>query len=176
MSTAAATAIATGDMEPFKAAVSDGVSANLCEAVAGAASVSSGLGIEVGVSWSRSRPMTSGGVQRVRIGIDYVPVITEAARNFKQAAPLEDYEIEGLVVRLDRGPTAKSGDVRFFAQVEGQPRTVVVRLESAEYSEAVQAHDQRIPVTCIGDLIKEGRHLRLINPRHFQLRTAPLVD
>lgn len=171
MSTAAARAITSGDMEPFMAAVPSGLSANLCEAIVGAAAVSSGGGIDIEVSWSRARPTKEiGAPPRIRVGKDYVSVIEEAARLFRQTASIEDFELEGLVVRLNRGPTAANGDVTILAYVDGHWRNVVVELGDASYSKAVQAHDQRIAVTCVGDLAKEGRNFRLLNPRHFELR------
>jgi hypothetical protein len=179
MSLAAAEAATTGNMEPSRTSVSSGVSAILCEAVVGAAQISSG--VDVAVTWARSRPilwrlgkkLIPEGQEHITIGGDYAEVIAEAARIFRASTPVEDFELDGFVVRLHRGPRAKTGDVTIVCAVEGHLRNVTVELGGQAYSDAVRAHDRRIVVTCIGDLSQEGRSFRLRNPRHFQLRLAP---
>jgi hypothetical protein len=42
---------------------------------------------------------------------DRIPLIQEAARLFKDTAPVEDVELQGFVTRLARGPTETSGEV-----------------------------------------------------------------
>ncbi len=53
---AAREAAESANLEPFRRAVADGVSANLCDALAGLGQASPEHGFEVSVSWSRSRP------------------------------------------------------------------------------------------------------------------------
>jgi hypothetical protein len=98
-----------------------------------------------------------------------MPIIQEAARQFRETGPFEDVEVEGVVTRLDRGPEAIEGEVTIYGNVEGQARRMTLSLERETYSKAVQAHDQRQTVRCIGDLVKEGRGYRLKNPRHFEV-------
>ena len=166
---AAREAAAHGGMEPFQQAVSRGVSANLCEAVIGLSAVDSGEGLDVNVSWSPSRPAGNGALARVQLGGDSIPIIREAARQFRETAPAEDLAIEGVVTRLDRGADATEGDVTIAANVEEHLRRVVVRLAGDTYSQAVKAHDNRQTVKCTGDLVKEGRGYRLQNPRYFEV-------
>ena len=169
---AARTAAERGDMTSFQTAVSRGVSANLCDAVAGLSSVGIDAGLDIMVSWSRSRPVERGTPARVIFGSDSVQIIKEAGRRFRDTAPFEDFEAEGVVTRLDRGPAATEGDVTVTGNVDGQMRRIVVRLGTEAYSDAVRAHDDRRTVKCIGDLLKEGRGYRLQNPRHFQVLPA----
>jgi len=77
--------------------------------------------------------------------------------------------VEGLVTRLDRGPQATQGDVTITGHVEGQMRRVTLRLSEDTYSKAIQAHDQRRPVRCTGELVREGHGYRLQNPRHLEV-------
>jgi hypothetical protein len=158
-----------GDMGPFHAAVSRGVSANLCDAVVGLSAASPNEGLDVQVSWSRSRPVEVKVPARVLLGSDSIPIIEEASRWFRETAPFEDFEVEGFVIRLDRGPTATEGDVTVTGIVDGQMRKIVVRFGAETYIEAVRAHKDRRTVKCVGDLVKEGRGYRLQNPRHFQV-------
>ncbi len=165
-----------GNMTAFQSAVSRGVSANLCDAVVGLSAVSPGDGLDIQVSWSRTRPVDPETPSRVVLGNDSIPIIGEAARQFREIAPLEDAEIEGFVTRLDRGREAKEGDVTIEASVEGKLRRIVLRLGTETYSQAVQAHDERRPVRCTGELVKEGRGYRLKDPRHFEFSSPTALD
>ena len=102
------------------------------------------------------------------LGSDSIPLIQEAARLFKDIAPVEDVEIQGFVTGLARGPQESSGEVTLEGLVDGQLRRAVVELGEGIYSQAVQAHDQRQRVACAGDLVKERGGFRLQNPRHFR--------
>jgi hypothetical protein len=156
--------LVTENGAPFLAAVNDGVSANLCDAVSDVLEVA-GENLEVGVTWSKSRSTQRD--RRVTIAANSAPVIALAARMFRAVATVEDFEVQGLVIHLHRGPSARSGDVTITANVENRWRNVVVELPDPDYSLAVQAHDQRRAVSCIGDLVREGRGFRLLKPRHF---------
>ena len=102
------------------------------------------------------------------LGSDSIPIIEEAARHFRDTVPIEDFEVEGFVTRLDRGPSATEGDVTVEGIVEGHMRRIGMRLGPDNYSEAVHAHDGRLKVKCTGELTKEGRGHRLQSPRHFE--------
>lgn len=166
---AARAAAMDGDMAPFKAAVSSGVSANLCDAIVGLSDASPEQPLDFRISWSRSRPVADDVPARVLIGADSMPVVKEAARQFRDTAAIDDYEVEGIVTQLNRKPNANEGDVTVEGVVDGSMRRVVVRLVPETYSMAVKAHDDRLRVRCTGDLVREGRGLRLQSPRHFEI-------
>ena len=166
---AARRAASNGDMAPFTNAVSRGVSANLCDAVVGLAEVSPSEALNIQVSWARTRPVDNNAPARVLLGSDSIPIIEEAARHFRDTAPVDDFEVEGFVTRLDRGPDAKEGDVTVAGIVEGHMRRIVMRLGPNNYSDAVRAHDGRLKVKCTGELTKAGRGYCLESPRHFEV-------
>ncbi|TVR97728.1 MAG: hypothetical protein EA406_08365 [Rhodospirillales bacterium] len=166
---AARAAALDGSMQPFADAVERGVSANLCEAVVGLSEVGSGAPIDVRVSWSRSRPVDPKASVRVALSSDSIPIIREAARHFRERTPLEDFEVEGFVTRLNRGPAAKAGEVTVQASVDGPMRPITMELVPDDYTKAVKAHDDRLKVRCTGELAQEGRGLRLQNPRQFEV-------
>jgi hypothetical protein len=172
MELAARDAAASGGMGGFEQAVQRGVSANLCDAVAGLSAVSPGEGLDIRIAWSRTRPVTNTVSSRVFLGSDSIPLIQEAARLFKDTAPVEDVELQGFVTRLARGPTETSGEVTLEGLVDGQLRRASVELGEGIYSQAVQAHEQRQRVACAGDLVKESGGFRLLNPRHFRVLAA----
>lgn len=169
MEQAARDAAASGSMGGFAHAIQRGVSANLCDAVAGLSAVSPGEGLDIRIAWSRTRPVTNTVPSRVFLGSDSMPLIQEAARLFKDTAPIEDVELEGFVTRLARGPTEARGEVTLEGFVDGQLRRAIVELGEGIYAEAVQAHEQRQRVACAGDLVKERGGFRLQNPRHFRV-------
>jgi hypothetical protein len=173
---AAREAVVQGDMTPFQNAVPRGVSANLCDAVVGLAAVSPSEGLEIQASWSRTRPVNAKVKTRVFLSSDTIPIIEEAARQFRETAPSEDVEVVGLVTRLDRAPEAKEGYVTVLGNVEGQMHRVTLRLGEDTYHDAVQAHESRQMVKCTGDLIKEGRGYRLYDPRHFRILNSDEVE
>ncbi len=166
---AARQAMSHGDMQPFQDAVRSGVSANLCDAVADLSEAGSGEGLEVQVAWSPTRAITSGTPGRVSLSRDAMPPILEAARAFRDTSLVEDVDVEGVVTVLDRGVTAIEGEVTITGNVEGQVRRVLVRLGEPTYRQAVQAHQERQVVTCVGDLRRLPTGLRLENPRHFAI-------
>ena len=71
----------------------------------GLSAVSPGEGLDISIAWSRTRPAASPIPSRIVLGSDSIPLIQEAARLFKDTAPVEDVEIQGFVTRLARGPT-----------------------------------------------------------------------
>jgi hypothetical protein len=164
---AARVAAMSGDMAPFTAAVRRGVSANLCDAVVGLSKVSPGAAVDIQVSWSRTRPIEM--PTRMLLGSDSMPIIEEAARQFREKTPIEDFDVEGFVTGLDRGPSAVEGDITVEGIVNDHIRRIIIRLGEDTYSNAVRAHDNRLKVKCTGELVKEGRGHRLQSPRHFEV-------
>ncbi len=169
---AAQEAAESADLEPFRRAVADGVSANLCDALGGLGQVSPEHGFEVSVSWSRSRPVDGPAVSTIKLGSDYFPLLKEASRLFKETAPRDEFSLLGLVVKLDRALGAGSGEVTVSTLIDERPRRVVLELADADYKEAIRAHRETMPISCTGELIKEGKLFRLRNPRQFETLTA----
>jgi hypothetical protein len=166
---AARHAAASGGMGAFQQAVQQGISANLCEAVAGLSAASPGEGLDVRIAWSRTRPSAASVPSRIFLGSDTIPLIQEAARLFKDTASVEDVEAQGFVTRLARRLQDDRGEITLEGLVDGELRRVVVQLAGDSYSQAIKAHDQRQRVACAGDLVKERSGFRLENPRHFRV-------
>lgn len=170
---AARRAMSHGDLRPFQEAVSSGVSANLCDAVAALSAANDGEGLDIQMAWSPTRPIGPGVPERVTLSGDTIPLIEEAARGFRDTSLVEDVELEGAVTGLDRSVDAREGDVTITGNVEGRVHRVLVRLPDPLYSEAVRAHDGRHLVTCVGDLRRLTKGYRLENPRHFEIIGEP---
>ena len=83
---------------------------------------------------------------------------------------VSNIEIQGMVTRLPQSDLI--GTVTLLGVVVGKLRKINVELHEPEYSEAIKAYQERLPVVCTGDLIKEGNTFMLKNPRHFALDEA----
>jgi len=163
---AAQRAAVNGDVQPFREAVIAGVSANLCDALVGLGRVSSVDGVEVAISWSRNRPLHHQQAQtKYQFSPDMVPILEEASRLFKEAEPRDDVEIQGFVIDLHREEGAPSGRVAVSALVDEDIRKVGIELPEDEYAVALRAHAEERRIRATGDLVKQGRSYRLLNPR-----------
>lgn len=164
---AAERSAATGAMEPFKTAVDQGVSANLCEAIVGLNEGGGGHGVEVSFSWSRSRTAPNDTPKHIVLPEDTIPFLSEAARVFRETTPLDDIYISGEIIRLDRSEGSRKITVVGF--VEEKLRRIIIELPEPQYELAIKAHQMQVPITCSGDLSKEGNAFVLHNPRGFDL-------
>jgi hypothetical protein len=165
---AAEAAALSGEFKAFDEAVSRGVSANLCDAVAGLWGEEDRFrNLEFTFSWSPARPPEPDAVRRVRFTADRIPVIREAGRLLRERAPIADFELEGAVIRLERAEGAPTGRVTILGQVDGKPRRVLVEMNDPNYHLAVLAHDQFRALRCVGSLVREGRSFILREPREI---------
>jgi hypothetical protein len=159
----------SGNMAPFREAISSGVSANLFEAITGLSDATGEQPVEVNFSWARSRRLVRQVPSTTGLTPEIIPVIREAARVFRATAPQEDFELQGSVVVLRRDEADQTGRITIVGEVDGQLRRVSVVLPPPLYHDAIRAHDEGIPVFCSGELVREGRSFVLRNPHDFQL-------
>lgn len=170
----AASAAATGpepNFEPFQAAVEHGVSANLCEAIAGLFKLGHPTSISVSTAWALNRPEPSASTSdgRTLITRDIVPTINEAARLFRAWDTLDGYCIKGFVVKLERSSGQNEGRATVLGQVEGVMRKVMIALPGPDYDRAVEAHRTYKPIRVIGNVYKRGKYFQLHDPRAFDI-------
>ena len=151
-----------GDSAAFSDAVSSGVSANFCEALAGL--TESFPSLEASVVWARTRPRPE--LRSVfRFGTSDAPILREAARVFRDRSPRPDETLFGVVHRLKRTETETDGTITVRTSIDGKTQSVVAVLEPADYDRAIQAHKAREPVVLKGDLERQGQRWRLRHPR-----------
>jgi hypothetical protein len=166
----------TPDFSPFQEAVAGGVSANLCEGIAGLFTASDAAAVELSISWALNRPAPNEVPSNVHISSDVIPTLQEAARVFRAYDRLENYEIKGPIIKLQRDQSAPSGFVTVLAQVEGRTRKVTMLLLDQDYQTAVLAHHEHLYVRAVGTVVREGRTFRLENPVHFTLASDDDYD
>ena len=158
----AAERTASGDGGAFGEAVANGVSANLCEALVRL--IEPFPMLDVGVSWARTRPVTTPETV-VRFGRADAALLREAERSLRDRAPRPNVRLYGFVRRLKRGEAGDDGTIGLLAKIDGQRQSVAAVLERADYERAVQAHRDRTPVVLSGDLDRIGQRWRLLSPR-----------
>jgi hypothetical protein len=160
-SRAAAERVVSGDaVEAFEAAVAEGVSANLCEAMADM--IERAELIEVSVTWAKTRP-TPEVRHRVTFSRPDADVLREVGRVFRERQPRPDVTLFGSVVRLRREDAEVDGQVTFKALIDDREQSVVAILDQSNYGVAVRAHGERNPVVLRGDLARVGQRWRLEN-------------
>ena len=169
---AAAHAATTKDVSSFERGIEQGVSANLCEALAGLTGYEDlEQDVEISFSWALTRPRAN---ERQLLARAYAPLIREAAAVLKAKAPEEDFLAFGSVITLNRTEGAQIGQVVMTALLGGQARRIAFELDRTDYQVAIDAHGAREPISVVGTLVKEGRLYRLRDPRN--LGRIPLAE
>jgi hypothetical protein len=153
-------------LKAFVSAVSKGVSANLCEALASIIDRSEGA--DVSVTWARTRP-TPVPRDRIVFGRADGEILTEAARQFRLREPRRDERVLGYVTDLHRAEDEIEGRLTVKTIIDGRLRSLSMLLSPADYEIAVEANVRQAPVTLVGDLEPDGQRWRLVDPRDIRL-------
>lgn len=100
----------------------------------------------------------------------------EAAENRSQLEILSDLitsldntEIQGFVVKVERENGDKIAKVAMMGLVVNKLRKIYVELQEIDCKLALKAYQDRIPVTCGGDLVKVGGSFVMQNVQGFAL-------
>jgi hypothetical protein len=167
---AAEQAALTQEMSAFEEAVSKGVNANLCDAVAGFwGGHELRRDLEFTFTWAPARPVHGELPRRVAISADRIPVIREAGRLMRERAPVPDFELRGAVVKLARPEEATIGKVTVLGLVDDRQVRVTVELPESPYHLAVTAHDQGKALRVFGTLVKERNSYLLQHARNVNI-------
>jgi hypothetical protein len=165
---AASEASATNDVSPFIEAVRLGLNANLCDALAGMVEGFEASRVEVGIGWAHSRPAPIGPVT-YSFQQEQASVLREAARILRERQPQPDFELEGVIVKLESPEASAGGAIVIACPIEGQLRRIKVQLDGPDYTTAIEAHRQEKQISVEGDLAQEGRGLLLQRPRSLRV-------
>jgi hypothetical protein len=164
---AAEGAVRSGEgLSAFTKAVPNGVNANLCEALA--ALIDSGDGLQVAVTWARTRP-TPEARRSIEFSKAEAGLFREAASKFRSQEPRPDERFEAFVVKLDRKQDDTKGRVTLRAAIDGQPMSIKTTLADASYAQATEAHEKRLMVSLTGDLKRKGQRWQLDDPRDLSV-------
>ncbi|MBI1867520.1 MAG: hypothetical protein HYS06_04395 [Methylocystis sp.] len=150
----------------FENAVQYGVSANLCEAAANLSD--QGDGVEVSITWARTRPTPKSRWTRTFTRSEG-ETLREVARIFHEKQPRPDEQVEGLIVKLARDERDFDGRVTMKAVVDGKLMSVQAQLQPRDYDLAIEAHRIQQPIATTGTLERIGRRWRLSTPTNVRL-------
>ena len=150
-----------GDADAFWQAVSRGVSANLCQALADV--MRPFRMIDVALTWARTRP-ASRVRDVVRFADSDAPILREAARSFRSREPQPNVTLVGFVRMLKRDEAERDGTVTLWTSIDGKNQSVGTVLRQSDYERAVQAHKERAPVVVKGDLDRVRQRWHLLSP------------
>ncbi|MEG3968011.1 hypothetical protein QUA00_10340 [Microcoleus sp. T2B6] len=82
---------------------------------------------------------------------------------------LDNTEIQGFVVKVDREDGAEIAKVVMMGFVVNKLRKIYLEIEEIDCNLALKAYQERIPVTCTGDLLKVGGYFAMKNLHDFAL-------
>lgn len=157
-------------LEPFLRRTRDGVSANLCEAVAELVEATDAEAVRASFSFATRRPLGLDNVPRsVVFSGNVAPLLREAASRLREETTYPGVEVVGSVVKLNSAEPVKGGEVVIYASIDGRPRSLRAMLDAAAYQTAIEAHREGALVRCIGDLAREGKYRVLRNPVEFSM-------
>ena len=159
-------AITDDPLEHFRQAVSHGVSANLCDAVANLAK--KGEGIEIDLFWAPVRPANTQ-ERRFQFSEHSADILTEAARSLRRNEPLLDESMVAQVVALARYPEEFEGRATILYVLDRRPTRLQVTFEESSYDTVIRAFQQRDPISVDGDIYRIGSGYELRNPRNLYL-------
>jgi hypothetical protein len=155
--------LSANGLEPFTAGVDQGVSANLCEALAGFGG-SAGHQFQISMTLAATR-RNAANLAPVRFRRDHLPVLKEAATELRARTPEEDVAITGEVVRLHREGQS-TGEITLVGRIEDSD---VLDLPISDYEAAMRAHQEMRQVMVRGSLIRRGARFYLSGPTGFRV-------
>lgn len=179
--TAAERAEQADDSAPFAEGVEQGISADLCEALAGIGGHDgregrdhrTGHGFSVGFAWSPRWPVpyeTSLAEFPQRL----VHVLREGAQDLRRQEPDRGVTIVGRPTKLKRvadfGPGEVTVEGRLMKEngdLVGQQRQIHLHLTEEDYDQATDAHRDRRDLKIEGDLTRRGNYQELIDLTGF---------
>ncbi len=146
----------TDSLDPFVSRATQGVSANLCEALALMLDASQVERIEASVGFAARRPVAVETPRRGVVARTHLPLLREAARGLRGKVAETDVVVSGPVVKLASGDPVQGGRVVLQAEVDERLRFVQMDLGTGDYAVAVEAHKQCQFVEVTGALRRRG--------------------
>lgn len=151
----------SGRGDAFEETVENGVSANLCDALA--VLIEPFPTLDIGVHWALTHPVNAPR-RTVRFAKADAPVLREAASSFRAREPKLDTRLFGFVHRLQRHKEEDDGTIYLRTEIDNQTCSVAVVLNQSDYHTAIRAHEDKAPILLQGDLDRIGQRWRLLNP------------
>jgi len=149
--------------------VEQGVSANLCDALAGLISPDIAQSLEMSFRWSAVRPVKEH-PPKVVFDSHSLPLLQSMAASLRESSTLDDYDLFGPIRTLRSSDVDSGGTIQVLAM--GPPirlRMATISLDGAAYRTANAAHGTDKWIRCTGELVKINGSYHLLNPRNFSV-------
>lgn len=161
--------------DPFYERISDGVNADLCEALLGKGENRDNSPLNFSVSWSPAFVLNIKESIPIKITFEpkYYDYIEEAAKEFRKKEP-EEVVFSGYVVELYKEHENGDGDITIATHLDDRRRKIRMTLSSNDYKLATKAHDKWIEVKVKGILVE--RRLQPVTMFSFTDTTGDLWD
>ena len=151
-------------------AVQQGISANLCEALRGLASnPDSDRALEFSFTWSRHWPTVHEPSSPILLKPRILSVAGEFGRLLEERRTLDEFQLRGKVVKLERSETTSQGTITIHAWIENSMRQVRIELSNRDYALALKAHADGQLIECAGRLARDKQTTRLHNVVNFHI-------
>ena len=157
---------------PFVDVYKEGVSSNLCLALARLAR--EGNGVDVSVEWSPVRPESD--LVKFQLRRDDASILTEAANELAREWDEPDVSLEGLVAAITEPPEQFDGSAVVETMIAGAIRKVRVQFDKAQRDTIYDAAKEKRWIRLVGDLRRDRQRLLLLNPRDLALIDAEDID
>ncbi|MEU0525299.1 hypothetical protein [Streptomyces niveus] len=148
--------MASADHEPTPSEINDsigeGVSYELCQALAKVVSTESVSALDVAFNWSRVAAPPPGAPAHVEFNREAIEIVDLVSEQLKTRTYTREHLIYGVVTDLSRHPDDDTGRVGVQTLIQRRSRTVWMDLPDGEYHTAVHCHDAGIPVRVRGTL------------------------
>jgi len=149
--------------------LSNGVSANLCEALNGIHKSGKSHGVEVCFNWSPAITQSTEQIQ-VTFPPEVMPLVSSLGLHLK-AHSYRGIEIRGDVIRLNRSRLENTGKVTILGVIGDDEieRRITIELDEEEYGKAATANRTRGFVKVRGDLKQKGNSFTFTKLDSFEV-------
>lgn len=151
-------------LEPFRQAVKEGVSANLCESVATLAE--NGRGIEIGLFWAGVRPSNVPD-SNYKFSETSAGILSEAAGFLRRNDPSFDEHLIGQVVKLEKEPNNFDGKAVLLTIRDERLVRIQVEFERPAFDIVIEAFKNQRFVSLDGDVFPTGNGYKLRHSRNL---------
>ncbi|MBR8223700.1 hypothetical protein [Burkholderia ambifaria] len=149
-------------------AVSEGASANMCDALVGLSGSQRTRDFEVLITASRPGGYVPPPVT-FKFSKEKVERLAKASEYYRRDYTAKSKVVQGYIKRLDRPHGEEHGSIWVAAQVDGVEKLVEIDLGPVDYKNAIAAHLADEEVQCSGDVLIKARSAVLLTPTRFKV-------
>lgn len=120
--------------------------------------------LDISFYWSPIQPRPGEVAGRVILRRPHLQRIGQVRETLSSKQVIEQDEVRGQVVRLERAEDQEEGIVVIDDYLGRTRRRVKVRLSGEDYRTAIRAHEERRPIVATGEVTLEKRSLWLTGP------------